>query len=80
MDSDGQFSIPRDKALSRAVEAVGGWAALARGLGATRGAIWQWRRIPAARVLAVERLTGVSRHDLRPDLYPIERPRRVTKA
>lgn len=27
-------------------------------------------RIPAERVLDVERITGVSRCDLRPDLYP----------
>ncbi|MDQ0305303.1 transcriptional regulator [Ancylobacter polymorphus] len=30
------------------------------------------RRVPAERVLDVERITGISRHDLRPDLYPRE--------
>jgi DNA-binding transcriptional regulator YdaS (Cro superfamily) len=29
-------------------------------------------RIPAARTLAVEKITGVSRHTLRPDIYPPE--------
>jgi len=33
---------------------------------------WKNGRIPAERVLEIERLTGVSRHDLRPDLYPRE--------
>lgn len=31
---------------------------------------WEERRVPAERVLDVERVTGVSRHELRPDLYP----------
>lgn len=39
-------------------------------LGVTPGAISQWKRIPAERVLDVERATGVSRHTLRPDIYP----------
>lgn len=34
--------------------------------------VGQWKRVPAERVLHVERVTGVSRHDLRPDLYPRE--------
>jgi DNA-binding transcriptional regulator YdaS (Cro superfamily) len=29
-------------------------------------------RVPAERVLDIEKLTGVPRHDLRPDLYPTE--------
>lgn len=33
-------------------------------------AISQWHRVPSERVLVVEKVTGVSRHDLRPDLYP----------
>ena len=43
---------------------------LAAALGISRPAIVQWRRVPASRVLAVEVATGISRHDLRPDLYP----------
>jgi Putative antitoxin of bacterial toxin-antitoxin system, YdaS/YdaT len=40
-------------------------------LGVTPGAISQWKRVPAERVLDVERATGVSRHTLRPDIYPL---------
>ena len=38
-------------------------------------AIQAWlkkNRVPAERVLAVEKATGVPRHQLRPDLYPPE--------
>jgi DNA-binding transcriptional regulator YdaS (Cro superfamily) len=42
---------------------------LARALGITHGAISQWRRIPAERVIDVERVTGIPREKLRPDLY-----------
>lgn len=42
---------------------------LARGLGITHGAVSQWGSVPAERVLDVEKLTGISRHDLRPDIY-----------
>lgn len=45
-------------------------AELARRLKIARQAPAQWWRIPAERVLDIERETGVSRHELRPDLYP----------
>jgi DNA-binding transcriptional regulator YdaS (Cro superfamily) len=50
-----------------------GQAELARRLGVSPQAIDQWRRkgkVPAERVLALERATGVSRSIFRPDLYP----------
>lgn len=43
---------------------------LAAALGITPSAISMWERVPAERVIDVERETGVSRHELRPDLYP----------
>jgi DNA-binding transcriptional regulator YdaS (Cro superfamily) len=42
---------------------------VARKLGITPGAISQWDRVPAERVPAVEKATGIPRHRLRPDLY-----------
>ncbi|WP_336810908.1 Cro/CI family transcriptional regulator [Bosea sp. MMO-172] len=56
-------------ALLKAVEAVGGPVSLARHLGISSQAVSQWKRVPPGRALAVEQLSGVSRHDLRPDLY-----------
>jgi DNA-binding transcriptional regulator YdaS (Cro superfamily) len=59
-----------DSVIGRAIEAAGGTAALAQRLGIQAPSIYSWRRVPAERVLAVEAATKISRHDLRPDLYP----------
>jgi len=55
-----------------AVRALGRQIDLAKRLNVSPQAISKWKRtrIPAERVLQVEAATGVSRHDLRPDLYP----------
>lgn len=34
---------------------------------------WAQKRVPAERVLDVERITGIPCHELRPDIYPAER-------
>lgn len=58
-----------DKALQRAIVAAGSQSALAIALGIKRQAVSNWRRVPPGRVLAIEKLTGISRHVLRPDIY-----------
>lgn len=48
---------------------------VATDIGIRYQSIQDWNRtgrIPAERVIAVERVTGISRHDLRPDIYPNE--------
>ena len=62
----------RDPSLQQAIEATGNGKALAGRIGVTPQALSQWRRVPAHRVLDVERASGVSRQELRPDLYPHE--------
>ncbi|MBK8752402.1 MAG: helix-turn-helix domain-containing protein [Candidatus Competibacteraceae bacterium] len=60
-------------ALQSAVLRAGGQTHLAKAIGLKQGHIWFWLkrgRIPAERVLAVEAATGISRHELRPDIYP----------
>lgn len=42
---------------------------LANELGVSTAAVSQWDRVPAERVLEVERITGISRHELRPDVF-----------
>lgn len=60
-------------AIEKAVAACGSQSELARRLGLKPQSVQGWvtnGRIPAERVLEVECASGVSRHDLRPDLYP----------
>lgn len=50
----------------------GAKAKLARALGITHAAVQQWQgrgHVPVERVLQVERITGIPREALRPDLY-----------
>ena len=60
--------------MDKAIEAAGGVTALASLLGQTPQVIIHWRNrgVSAKQALEVERVTGVSRHELRPDLYPEE--------
>lgn len=48
---------------------VGGLGILASYLGIRHQAFYSWKRVPAERVLDFERVTGISRHLQRPDLY-----------
>ena len=43
---------------------------LAEALGVRKQAISGWKRVPVERVLVIEKLTGVVKHVLRPDIYP----------
>ena len=72
-----RMSITTLSALRAAIKAAKGQTALARAIGKTQGHISQWLRreyVPAEEVLKIEAATGVSRHDLRPDIYPRETP------
>jgi DNA-binding transcriptional regulator YdaS (Cro superfamily) len=68
--------------LDRAKDAVGGAVGLSKLIGITSQAISQWKRVPADRIVDVERATGIPREELRPDLYrrtPMRRqPARAT--
>ncbi|MGV2834637.1 Cro/CI family transcriptional regulator [Pseudomonas shirazensis] len=60
-------------AIQKAASAAGGQSALARSLKVTPQAVQKMcatGRVPAERVLDIERLTGVHRTELRPDIYP----------
>ena len=61
-----------DNALQAAIERVGSQVALAAACKVTPQAVNQWvgkGKPPADKVLAIEAATGVSRHDLRPDIF-----------
>ncbi|MDX0522994.1 transcriptional regulator [Sinorhizobium medicae] len=55
--------------VERAAEKAGGVVSLARVLGIKHTALYSWSRVPAERVLDIERVTGISRHELRPDVF-----------
>lgn len=58
--------------LNKAIDAAGGVGKLAERLGIVQTAVSNWRirgRVPAEQCLAIEAATGVSRHDLRPDVF-----------
>lgn len=62
-----------NKHLARAVTIMGGQSALARAIGSTQGAVWQWlngKQFPAHRCALVESATRglVTCEQLRPDL------------
>jgi DNA-binding transcriptional regulator YdaS (Cro superfamily) len=61
--------------LERACKAVGGKKKMAEQLSVGPSAISQWLSrgcIPPKYIIAIERVSGVSRHELRPDIYPVE--------
>lgn len=67
------------KALDRAIKIAGGVTALAKKLKVDQSTVSQWRRrksLPPEMVIPIELATDsqVTRHELRPDLYPRDAP------
>lgn len=76
------------EALQEAIDATGGSQSvfaeqIKSEIGADcrvrQGHVWKWlnqarpdRVPPAEYVLVIEKISGVSRHELRPDLYPLQ--------
>jgi len=58
-----------NEGLRQAIERAGSQVKLARLLGITHQAINKWTAVPVHHLIEVERLTGVHRSLLRPDLY-----------
>jgi len=67
-----KFRGMSDSVIGQAITIAGGPIALARAVGIKPPSLYSWKKVPAARVLAVEAATGISRTRLRPDLYPPE--------
>ncbi|MFC4699360.1 transcriptional regulator [Glaciecola siphonariae] len=61
-------------AFERAIIQAGGQTSLGRKIGKSQGQISIWlnrdKKLPAEFVIAVEKVSGVPRHELRPDIYP----------
>lgn len=69
-------SPTRFEALQAAVHRAGTQELFAEALGVSQPTVSRWvkvtKQLPAEYVLKAERLFGVSRFDLRPDIYPRE--------
>jgi DNA-binding transcriptional regulator YdaS (Cro superfamily) len=72
---------PTRKAVDEAVRREGSLKIVARRLEITTQAISQWERVPSHHVLALEEMSGISRHELRPDVFgPPPKGGRVSRA
>lgn len=60
----------RDEGVQLLLEKRGTAPIVAKAVGCTPQAVSQWKTVPAHHVLAIEEATGISRHKLRPDIYP----------
>lgn len=64
-----------DSALAKAVREAGSQSAFGRLINTPQPTINGWLKrkalLPAQHVLLVEERTGVSRHELRPDIFPL---------
>lgn len=58
-----------DSGIQVALQAAGGVAKLARLLDINYQAVYQWKRIPAERLIQIEQVTDIPRDKLRPDLF-----------
>ncbi|MAO79608.1 MAG: cytoplasmic chaperone TorD [Nocardioides sp.] len=66
-----------EHALQLALDKAGSQVRLAEICGVSQPTVWGWLktkkpRLPAEYVLKVEAALGVSRHELRPDIYPAQ--------
>ncbi|CAK7193421.1 hypothetical protein COMNV_01636 [Commensalibacter sp. Nvir] len=51
------------------IQKAGGCFRLSKSLGITHAAVRKWKTVPVKRLLAVERITGIPREELRPDIF-----------
>jgi len=70
----GPRSGQLEKALKMALVAIGPGAKtrIAEEIGQTRAAVSQWKIVPLKHIIPVERLSGISRRELRPDMFLYE--------
>jgi hypothetical protein len=62
--------LERAQGLRRAIEVAGSMRKLGQRIGVSHQAIVAWHdRVPVNWMLKVEKITGIPRHELRPDLF-----------
>jgi hypothetical protein len=63
---------PRVIAMKKAVKAAGGLTQVGRHFHVTAQAIYKWRICPPDRCQQMEIISGVSVHELRPDVFGVK--------
>ena len=65
----------RNRGVESAIEKAGSTRSLARRCGVSQPAVMKWlyENCPAERAVQMERLVGVAREDIRPDLFKWEK-------
>jgi DNA invertase Pin-like site-specific DNA recombinase len=69
---DGMDDVVREIRATRGLS-----TAIARALGTSRAAVYQWKRVPPHWVHQVAKITGLRASELRPDIFPPKRKRRT---
>ncbi len=67
-------------ALQKAIATLGGQVKLADAIQTSQQNVSNWLRtgkVAPDKVILIEKVTGVSRHELRPDIYPPEESKRA---
>jgi DNA-binding transcriptional regulator YdaS (Cro superfamily) len=63
------MDMKKDPALIDLIVRAGSMSDLGRSLGVSRSAVHYWRQVPIRHILAIEKIYGIPRQALRPDLY-----------
>jgi DNA-binding transcriptional regulator YdaS (Cro superfamily) len=76
---DRVFTFSIIRGMNKALKKAGGYSGLAKYLGISRQRVHNWfmegGQVPAHFVIDVEKATGVSRYEIRPDVFGVD-PRR----
>ncbi|WP_277054624.1 transcriptional regulator [Pseudoalteromonas marina] len=67
-------------ALQKAIATLGGQVKLADAIQTSQQNVSNWLRtgkVAPDKVILIEKVTGVSRHELRPDIYPPEESKKA---
>ncbi len=71
-----------DPVMSRILECTKSQTELARLVGKSQSTVQYWfssGRVPPEHVLDVERVTGIPRQEIRPDIYPADEAREAAQ-
>ncbi len=59
--------------IKEIIKKAGGGVKLAKKIGIYHSAVYRWKHIPVQRLSDVEKITGIPREELRPDIFLKER-------